>query len=113
MALEQLTKVEKDPHASTWGAGVEEQGRFRRNIYLRVVGMWQRRCWEAASWPQYHREEEGVKGPPKPVLSRRERHGQRIGPLRQLWVSSLAGDDRVNDAPSPLHTPAEGIRPDL
>ena len=55
-----------------------------------------------------------VGGPPEPALCRRERHGQRIGPLRQLWVSSLGGDDRVNDAPfSPLHTPAEGIRPDL
>ena len=38
------------------------------------------------------------------MLCRRERHGQRIGSVRQLWVSSLAGDDRVNDAPSPLHT---------
>ena len=55
-----------------------------------------------------------VGGPPEPAMCRRERHGQRIGPLRQLWVSSLVGDDRVNDAPfSPLHTPAEGIRPDL
>ena len=54
-----------------------------------------------------------VGGPPESALCRREWHGQRIGPLQQLWVSSLAGDDRVNDAPSPLHTPAEGIRPDL
>ena len=65
-------------------------------------------------WPQYGREEDGVGGPPEPALCRREQHGQRIGPLRQLWVSSLGGDDRVNDAPfSPLHTPAEGIRPDM
>ena len=55
-----------------------------------------------------------VGGPPEPALCRRERHGQRIGPLRQLWVSSLGSDNRVNDAPfSPLHTPAEGIWPDL
>ena len=70
MALEQPTEVEKDPHATTWGAGAVEQGRFRRNIYLRVVGMWQRRRREAASWPQYRREEEGVGGPPEPALSR-------------------------------------------
>ena len=55
-----------------------------------------------------------VGGPPEPALCRRERHGQRIGPLRQLWVSYLGGYDCVNDAPfSPLHTPAEGIRPHL
>src|SRR5438034_11540086 len=36
-----------------------------------------------------------VGGPPEPAMCRRERHGQRIGPLRQLWVSSLGGDDRV------------------
>ena len=68
MALEQPTEVEKDPHAATWGAGAVEQGRFRRNIYLRVVGMSQRRRREAASWPQYRREEEGVGGPPAPPL---------------------------------------------
>ena len=60
MALEQPTEVEKDPHAATWGAGAVEQGRFRRNIYPRVVSMWQRRRREAAPWPQYCREEEGV-----------------------------------------------------
>ena len=55
-----------------------------------------------------------IRGPPESALCRRERHEQRIGPLRQLWVSSLDGDDRVNYAPfSPLHTPVEGIRPDL
>ena len=31
------------------GDGAVEQVRFRRNIYLRVVGMWQRRHREAAS----------------------------------------------------------------
>ena len=58
MALEQRTEVEKDPDEGG-RAGAVEQGRFRRNIYLRVVGMWQRRRREAASWPQYRREEEG------------------------------------------------------
>ena len=38
MALEQRTEVEKDPHEAKWGAGAVEQGRFRRRIYLRVVG---------------------------------------------------------------------------
>ena len=33
-------EVEKDPHAAMWGAGEVEQGRFRRKLYLRVVGMW-------------------------------------------------------------------------
>ena len=45
-----------------------------------------------------------VGGPPVPAMSRREWHGQRIGPLRQLWVSSLGGDDRVNDALLVLYT---------
>mgnify|MGYP005813127881 CR=1 FL=1 len=55
-----------------------------------------------------------VGGPPEPALCWRERHGQRIGPLQQLWVSTLGGNDRVNNAPfSPLHTPAEGIWPDM
>ena len=85
MDLEQPTEVEKDPHAATWGAGAVEQGRFRRNIYLRVVGMWQRRRREAASWPQYRREEEGVGGPPEPALSRRERHGRRSGRAGSRW----------------------------
>ena len=93
MALEQPTEVEKDPHAATWGAGVVEQGRFQRNIYLRVVGMWQRRRREAASWPQYRREEEGVGGPPEPALSRRERHGRRSGRV-----------GRRSSPPSPLTT---------
>ena len=85
MALEQRTEVEKDPHGAKWGAGAVEQGRFRRNIYLRVVGMWQRRRREAASWPQYRREEEGVGGPPKLALSRRERHGRRSGCAGSHW----------------------------
>ena len=69
MSLEQPTAVEKDLQAATWGARAVQQGRFRRNIYLRVIVMWQRRCREAPSWPQYYREEEGVGGPPEPALS--------------------------------------------
>ena len=85
MALEQRTEVEKDPHEAKWGAGEVEKGRFRRNIYLRVVGMWQIRCWEATSWPQYRREEEGVGGPPKSALSWREWHGSRSGRAGSRW----------------------------
>ena len=77
MALEQRTEVEKDPHEGG-RAGAVEQGRFRRNIYLRVIGMWQRRRREATSWPQYRREEEGVEGPPEQALSPREWHGRLI-----------------------------------
>ena len=63
MALEQWTEVEKDPHEGG-RAGAVEQGRFQRNIYLRVIGMWQRRRQEAASWSQYRREEEGLEALP-------------------------------------------------
>ena len=84
MALEQRTEVEKDLHEGG-RAGAVEQGRFQRNIYLRVIGMWQRRRREAASWPQYRREEEGVGGPPEPALSRRERHGRRSGHAGSHW----------------------------
>ena len=67
--------------------------------------MWQRRCREAAYWPQYRREEEGVGGPPEPA---RPPIGMRGQPL----VSSLAADDSVNDAPTPPG-PVEVVRPDL
>ena len=55
--MKQRTEVEKDPREEG-RAGAVEQGRFQRNIYLRVIGMWQRRRREAASWPQYCKEEE-------------------------------------------------------
>ena len=99
MALEQRAEVEKDPHEAKWETGAVEQGRFQRNIYLRVVGIWQRRHREAASWPQYRREEEGVRGPPEPARP-------PIGTRGQPLVSSLADDDTVNDAPTPL--PGQG-----
>jgi hypothetical protein len=47
-------------------------------------------------------EEEGIGGPPELSLIQRERNRLPIGTRRQLWVSSLAADDRVNAAPSPL-----------
>ena len=42
-----------------------EQRRFQRNLYLRVVGMWQGVRREAGSaHTTYDSEEEGVGGPP-------------------------------------------------
>ena len=61
---------------------------------------------------QYSREEEGSEDLPSRRCVRENDTGRGSRPA-DSWVSSLAGDDRVNDAPSPLHTPAKGIRPDL
>ena len=102
--------VEKDAHADTWGAGVVEQGHFRRTY---TEG---RRDVDGGRSDLQTIRQGGrrVGGPPESAPCRRERHGQRIGPLGQLWVSSLGSDDRMNDAPFiPLHTPTKGIRPDL
>ena len=60
----------------------------KKVAYLRVVGMWQRRRREAASWPQYRREEEGVVGPPAVPLGESEQ-------LRRYWIPSLAEGDSV------------------
>jgi hypothetical protein len=49
-------------------------------------------------FPQYGMEEEGIRGPLEP----REQNRPSIGTRRQLWVSSLNTNDRVNTAPSPL-----------
>ena len=111
MALKQRTKVEKDPHEGG-RAGAVEQVRFRRNTYVRVVGMWQRRRREAASWPQYCREEEGVGGPPRAGALSERTTRPSIGTRGQSLVSSLAVDDNVNDAPTPP-APVEVVRPDL
>ena len=105
MALEQPTEVEKDPYAATWGVGAVEQGRILKNIYLTVVKMWKIWRREATSWPQYHREEEGVGGPPEPARP-------PIGTRGQPLVSSLAADDSVNDAPTHPAS-VEVVRPDL
>ena len=46
-----------------------EQRRFQRNLYLRVVGMWQGVRREAGSaHTTYGSEEEGVSGPPAQAL---------------------------------------------
>ena len=111
MALEQRTEVEKDPHKAKWGARVVEQGRFQRNIYLRVIDMWQRRRREAASWPQYRREEEGVGGPPSPAVLGRERQGRLIGTHPAVGKSRRRGRPRERCTFSP--SPVERIRLDL
>ena len=50
-----------------------EQRRFQRNLYLRVVGMWQGVWREAGSVDTtYGSEEEGVDGPPAQALGERE-----------------------------------------
>ena len=54
-----------------------EQRRFQRNLYLRVVGMWQgvRREAESAH-TTYDSEEEGVNGPPAQAPGEREQHSR-------------------------------------
>ena len=110
MALEQRTEVEKDPHEGG-RAGAVEQGRFRRNIYLRVVGMWQRRRREAASWPQYRREEEGVGGPPEPALSRE--NGTTADRDARAAVGLLPRRRRQRERCTYTPAPVEVVRPDL
>ena len=73
-----------------------EQRRFQRNLYLRVVGMWQGVRREAGSaHTTYDSEEEGVGGPPAQALGEREQRSRQ-------WIASLAEGDRVNAAPPPL-----------
>ena len=74
-----------------------EQRRFQRNLYLRVVGMWQGVRREAGSaHSTYNGKEEGVVGPPALALGEREQRTRQ-------WIASLAEGDRVNTAPPPLH----------
>ena len=73
-----------------------EQRRFQRNLYLRVVGMWQGVRREAGSaHTKYDSKEEGVGGPPAHALGEREQRSRQ-------WIASLAEGDRVNVAPPPL-----------
>ena len=73
-----------------------EQRRFQRNLYLRVVGMWQGVRREAGSaHTTYGSQEEGVGGPPAQALSEREQRSRQ-------WIASLAEGNRVNVAPPPL-----------
>ena len=69
-----------------------EQRQFQRNLYLRVIGMWQGVRREVGSaHTMYGSKEEGVGGPPAQALGERER------PCRQC-VTSLADDECVNTA---------------
>ena len=96
MALEELMEVEKDSHAASSGAWAVEQGHFRRNLYLRVVGMWLSVRREVGSThTTYGSEEEGVGGPPAQALGEREKRSRQR-------IASLAEGDRVNAAPPPL-----------
>ena len=73
-----------------------EERWFQRNLYLRVVGMWQGMRREVGSaHTTYDSEEEGFGGPPTQALVEREKRNQQ-------WIASLAKGDRVNTAPPPL-----------
>ena len=97
MALEQRMEVEKYPHEGSSGSRA-------RPVSKEVIPEGRRDVGGGRSDLRTIRQGgRRVEGPPKPVLCQRERHGQRIGPLRQLCVSSLGGDDRVNDACSRQH----------
>ena len=73
-----------------------EQRQFQRNLYLRVIEMWQVVRREARSaHTMYSSKEEGVGGPPAQALGEREQRSRQ-------WIASLAEGDRVNAAPPPL-----------
>ena len=73
-----------------------EQRWFQRNLYLRVVGMWQGVRQEAGSaHTTYGSKEEGVGGPAAQALGEREQRNWQ-------WIASLAEGDSVNTAPPPL-----------
>ena len=79
-----------------------EQQRFQRNLYLRVVEVWQGVRREAGSaYTTYGSEEEGVSGPPAQALGEREHRNRQ-------WIASLAEGDIVNAAPPPLPGGATG-----
>ena len=74
----------------------QEQRRFQRNLYLRVVGMWQGVRQEAGSaHSMYGSKKAGVGGPLAQVLREREEHNRQ-------WIASLVEGDRVNAAPPRL-----------
>ena len=73
-----------------------EQQRVQRNLYLRVVGMWQGVWREAgSSHTMYSSEEEGVGGPPAQAWGEREQRNRQ-------WIASLAEGNSVNIAPPPF-----------
>ena len=73
-----------------------EQRRFQRNLYLRVIEMWQGMRQEAGSADiTYDSKEEGVVGPPAQALGEREQRSRQ-------WNASLDEGGRVNATPPPL-----------
>ena len=66
---------------------------------------------EAASWPQYRREEEGVGGPPESALSRRER--QAADRDARAAVGLLPRRQRQRERCTYTPAPVEVVRPDL
>ena len=91
----------KDPREAQWGAGAVEQGRFRRNIYLRVVGMWQNGVGRPHLGHNTVGRKKGSEAPPsRRSLGENDTAADRDG--GQPLVSSLTADDSVNDAPTPL-----------
>ena len=73
-----------------------EQSWFQRNLYLRVVGMWQGVWREVGSaHTMYDSKEEGVGGPPAQALGEIEQRSRQ-------WIASLTEGGRVNAAPPPL-----------
>ena len=73
--------------------------------------MWQRRRREAASWPQYRREAEGVGGPPE----RRSlgENGTAADRDVRAAVGLLPRRQRQRERCTYTPAPAEVVRPDL
>ena len=99
MALEQRTEVEKDPHEGSWGSRARQVSKEyipkgRRHVAKTASG-----GRILATIPQGGRRGRRPSG--AGALSERTAR-PLIGTHGQPLVSSLAADDSVNDAPTPL-----------
>ena len=99
MALEQRTEVEKDPHEGSWGSRARQVSKEyipegRRHVAKTASG-----GRILATIPQGGRR--GRRPSRAGALSERTARPP-IGTHGQPLVSSLAADDSVNDAPTPL-----------
>ena len=99
MALEQRTEVEKDPHEGSWGSRARQVSKEyipegRRHVAKTASG-----GRILATIPQGGRR--GRRPSRAGALSERTTRPP-IGTRGQPLVSSLAADDSVNDAPTPL-----------
>ena len=99
MALEQRTEVEKDPHEGSWGSRARQVSKEyipegRRHVAKTASG-----GRILATIPQGGRR--GRRPSRAGALSERTARPP-IGTRGQPLVSSLATDDSVNDAPTPL-----------